>query len=1033
MNNLFYQNVRLLILTVLAIAVWGLSSFFSLPRIEDPEITPRFAVITTSFPGAAPERVETLITDKLEQSLFEVEEINNIESTSRLGFSSITVELNETINDVDPVWSRVRAKINDTIPLLPSGAATPKFEQSKPKANALIVALTWDLESAPNYAILSRWAQELDDQLRLIGGTEKVEQFGTPQEEITIEVNPKQLTNLGLTIQSLSQQILQSDAKVAAGQLRSNQSNLLLEINGELDSLDRLNRLSIQSGNSSNVVRLGDIAQIKKGILDPPRELALVNGRRAIAISAFVESEQRLDAWAAIANTTLKKFQQQLPKGVGLQILFDQSHYVEQRLNEVLMNLITGAVLVVGITLVMMGWKSSLIVGSALPLSVFMVFGSMKLLGVPLHQISVTGLIIALGLLIDNAIIVVDEVQIYLREGLTPKKAVATTVREIFSPLLASTFTSVLAFVPIATAPGGTGEFTGTIGVTVILALVSSLFLALTVIPALAGRLHYWKPTPVSGSWWQVGFSHHHLGQFYSWSLDRTFSRPLLSIALSLILPLWGFMSLANLEQQFFPPTDRGQFYLNFELPIQASLQQTQSQVTQARELMLRHPEIADVQWFIGKSAPPFYYNVIQNRENSPNYAQGLVQLQKNVKSGSLIRTLQQELDQAFPAAQIIVRQLEQGPPFDAPIELRVYGADLDRLRELGDQLRAELAKTPNVIHTRANLTETLPKLALNLDEEQLRLAGLDKTTVARQLDTNLEGIVGGSIFEGTEELPVRVRSLESERGNLGDIASSTLLSPGNSNQSGNRVVPLSAVGNVEIVPDVVTISRRNGKRVNTVQGFIPAGMLAAQVQNDFQDRLTASNFTLPSGYSWDFGGEEGERGDALSNLISTVGVLMIMMIASLVLTFSSFRLASIILVVAILSMGLGLGSLALFNYPFGFTAILGMIGLIGVAVNDSIVVLSSLNHDPKARQGDRYAARKVVIRSTRHVIATTLTTIIGFTPLLLDTSGFWPPLAITIVGGLGGATLIALYFVPSVYLLLQRSLVKDSKKSLEQ
>jgi len=162
MNNLFYQNVRLLILTVLAIAVWGLSSFFSLPRIEDPEITPRFAVITTSFPGAAPERVETLITDKLEQSLFEVEEINNIESTSRLGFSSITVELNETINDVDPVWSRVRAKINDTIPLLPSGAATPKFEQSKPKANALIVALTWDLESAPNYAILSRWAQELD-------------------------------------------------------------------------------------------------------------------------------------------------------------------------------------------------------------------------------------------------------------------------------------------------------------------------------------------------------------------------------------------------------------------------------------------------------------------------------------------------------------------------------------------------------------------------------------------------------------------------------------------------------------------------------------------------------------------------------------------------------------------------------------------------------------------------------------------------------------------------------------------------------
>lgn len=1021
MNNLFYRNVRLLILTIVAIAVWGLSSFFSLPRMEDPDITPRFAVITTNFPGASAERVETLIADKLEQSLFEVEEITNIESTSRLGFSSISVELNDTISDVDPVWSRVRDKINDTIPQLPATASVPEFEQSRAKANALIVALTWDLESAPNYAILSRWAQELDQQLGLIGGTEKVEQFGAPQEEITIEVNPKQLSNLGLTVQAVSQQILQSDAKVSAGQLRSNRSNLLFEINGELDSVVSLNRLSIKSGESSHIVRLGDIAKINKGIIDPPRELALINGKRAIAISALVESQQRLDSWAAIAHTTLKKFKQELPKGVSLQIVFDQSRYVEERLNQVLINLGTGAALVIGITLVIMGWKSSLIVGSALPLSVLMVFGSMKLLGVPLHQISVTGLILALGLLIDNAIIVVDEVQSYLQSGLAPNKAVASTVRHIFSPLLASTFTSVLAFVPIATAPGGTGEFTGTIGVTVILALISSLLLAVTVIPALAGRLHHYSPTPASAAWWQTGLSHEGLKQVYGWSLDRTFSRPLLGMALIFILPLWGFISSANLEQQFFPPTDRGQFYLNFELPIQASLVQTKSKAIQARELMLRHSEIQNVHWFIGKSAPSFYYNVVRNRENSPNYAQGIVQLRKNAKSGSLIRTLQQELDAAFPQAQIIVRQLEQGAPFDAPIELRVYGSDLDRLRELGIQLQAELVKTPNVIHTRANLTETLPKLALNLDEEQLRLAGLNKAAIAQQLDNSLEGMVGGSILEGTEELPVRVRTSRSQRGNLGEIASLPLVSPGNSNVSGNRVIPLSAVGNVEIVPDLVTISRRNGQRVNTVQGFIPAQMLPAKVLSDFQNRLAASDFKLPPGYSWDIGGEEGERGDALSNLISTVGVLLIMMIASLVLTFSSFRLAAIIMVVAILSVGLGLGSLAMFNYPFGFTAILGTIGLLGVVVNDSIVVLSSLNNDAQARQGDRRAAREVVIRSTRHVVATTLTTVIGFTPLLLDTSGFWPPLAITIVGGLMGATLIALYFVPSVYLLLQR------------
>ena len=1032
MNSLFYRNVRLLILTILAIVVWGLSSFFTLPRMEDPEMTPRFAVITTTFPGASPERVETLVTDKLEESLFEVEEINNIESVSRLGFSTIKVELKDSVKAVDLVWSRVRDKVNDAIPELPATASTPKFEKSETKANALIVALTWDLDTAPNYGILSRWAQELEDQLRLIGGTEKVEQFGSPCEEIVIEVNPERLTNLGLTTSTLSQQILESDAKVSAGLLRSGQSNLLFEIDGELDSLDRLDRLPIQSGHSSQMVRLGDIAQISKGIADPPTESALVNGRPAIAVSALVESEQRLDTWAAIAHRKLGKFQEELPKGIGLQIIFDQSSYVEARLNQVLGNLGMGAVLVIAITFLIMGWKSSVIVGAALPLSVLMVFGGMTLLGVPLHQMSVTGLIIALGLLIDNAIIVVDEVQSYLEKGLSPKAAVSTTVSHIFNPLLASTFTSVLAFVPIATAPGGTGEFTGTIGVTVILALISSLILALTIIPALAGRLHQWQPTSSSASWWEKGFSHPRLTQVYKCSLDGSFKFPLLGMALIFVLPLWGFMAFGHLQQQFFPPTDRGQFYLNFELPIQTSLEETQAQAMKARTLMLGHPEIADVQWFIGKSAPPFYYNVLQNRENAPNYGQAIIQLQPQVPSKPLIKELQGELDEAFPQAQIIVRQLEQGPPFDAPIELRLYGPELEQLRYLGDQLRRELAKTPNVIHTRSNLTESLPKLALNLHEEQLRLAGLDKTTIGRQLDANLEGIVGGSILEGSEELPVRVRTSASQRSNLADISSFTLLSQGiNPNNPGNSLVPLSAVGEVTIVPDVVTISRRNGKRTNTVQGFIPAGILPDQVLSDFRQRLEASDFSLPPGYHWDFGGEQEERGNAMSKVISTVGVLLIIMIASLVLTFRSFRLAGIILIVAILSVGLGIGSLALFNYPFGFMALLGIIGLLGVVVNDSIVVLCSLTNDPQASQGDRRATRKVVISATRHVLATTLTTVLGFTPLLLDSSGFWPPLAITIVGGLGGATLIALYFVPSAYLLLKCRFPKNCSSSI--
>ena len=1036
MPNLFYRNVRLLILTICLILVWGLTSFISLPRLEDPEQTPRNAIITTSFPGASAERVESLVTEKLEEELLEVEEIDTIESTSRLGFSTITLELKDEIVDVDLIWARVRDRLADVDPQLPSGAATPNFEKSEVKANALIVGLTWELDTPTNYAILRRWSEELRDRLRSLPGTEKVELFGTPEEEITVALSSDRLNSLGLTVADISGQIANSDAKVAAGQLRSSNNDLLFEVTGELDSLERISNIPIRFAHGGRSIRLGDIALIKKGIVEPAQELALINGKPGIAVAARVESNQLLDRWAKVAHRTLDEFAAQLGQGVSLHIIFDQSFYVEAQLNQVISNLILSAVLVVIVTFSIMGWKSSLIVGSALPLSILTVFGCMKVLGIPLHQTSVTGTIIALGLLIDNAIIVVDEVQHYLREGAPPHQAVSKTVSHIGVPLLASTLTSVLTFLPIVLASGGSGEFLGDLGKTVILALFSSLILSLTVIPALVGRMHPLQKSsvrtsrkagerrgenlsqqykkPLRESWWQVGISHPRLTQIYRWSLDLILGKPVLGIALTLILPISGFLIVPHLEQEFFPPTDRQQFHIEIELPTQTSIEKTQSLVTQARKIIRDRPEIEDVHWFMGKSAPSFYYNIIGNRENSANYAQGLVQTQAHVKSRFLIQSLQQELDRDLPQAQILVRQLEQGPPFDAPIELRLYGSDLGQLQQLGNQMRTILSQVPNVIHTKVDLSETLPKLALNINEEEARRAGIDKTTIAQQLDNSLEGSVGGSILELTEELSVRVRLDNNDRSNLIDISSLNLNS-----DHGN--IPLSAIADVQVVPDLAAIARRNGERVNTVKGYITAGVLPSQVLSDFQQRLQNNDFQLPVGYRFEFGGEADTRSTAVGNLLSSLGILLILMATVLVLTFGSFRLAATIALIAIFSIGLGFGSLWLFSYPFGFTAILGTIGLVGIVVNDSIVVLTALNQNPQAREGNRRVVREIVVRSTRHIIATTITTIVGFVPLLFDPSGFWPPLAITIICGLGGATLMALYFVPCAYLLIRR------------
>ena len=1012
--NLFYRNRQLLLLTLVLIVVWGLSAFLTLPRLEDPEIVQRFARVTTFLPGATPERVETLITEKIEDRLFELEEIESLRSTSSSGISVITIELKETIPDVDPVWAKVRSKVDDAVADLPAAASVPEYADSSTKASALIVGLTWMRDDAPNYAIMGRLAAALEDRLRAIPGTETVDVFGEPDEEIRVDIAAAELARLGLSAQALSQQIAASDAKVSAGQYRSDRSEFLLEVDSSLSSLEQIRAIPLTAGSEGQVARLGDVATVTKAVQDPPTDLALVNGHSAIALAAKVESAQRVDQWAGQARKVLDDFRRELPTGLDLHIVLDQSQYVQQRLNGVVSNLITGSLLVIGVSLLMLGWKSALLVGLALPLTTLTVFGTMKVLGVPLHQMSVTGIIIALGLLIDNAIIAVDEAQGRLRQDMPPAEAVAQTVRHLLVPLLASTLTTVLAFVPIATSPGGVGEFIGTIGLTVILALLSSLALSLTVIVALTGRLHQWNPLPQRWDWLQQGFSNAALASGYRWTLRAVLRRPWAGVGLSLILPVIGFAVFATLPQQFFPPTNRNQFQIEFELPTQAALDATQAQIQAARDLALTHPEIDNVHWFLGRSAPPFFYNVLDNRRNAQNYAQGIVQLTGTDRIRSTIQTLQREMDAAFPQAQVLVKQLEQGPPFDAPIELRVYGADLAGLRQLGDRLRAELAQVPDVVHTRATLTEALPKLALTVDEAQARRLGLDNQAIASQLNASLDGRTGGSVLDGSRDIPVRVRVPEQQQGDLGAIAALDVV-------TAQGELPLDAIASLDLVPDTASISRRDGQRINTVQGFITAGSLPSTVLAAFQQRLKDQGFELPPGYRIEYGGEADARGTAVGNLLSTVGVLMILMTATLVLSFNSFGLAALIGTVAILSVGLAALALKVFGSIFGFTAILGTLGLIGLAINDSIVVLAALREHPDARLGHPQAVEDVVFHATRHVIATTVTTIIGFVPLLLDPTGFWPPLAIAIAGGLGGATLLALYYIPSVYRLLTR------------
>ncbi len=1048
----FFRNIRLLILSIVILLLWGISAFQSLPRQEDPTLIPRVAVVTTRFPGASAERVEALVTEVLESEISELEEVKTITSTSRIGFSSVSVELQDAIKDAEPVWSRVRNQMEDANLLFPPGALPSELESTETRAYSMITALIWDQDSDPNYAILRRYGEELEIQLRTVPGTEEVEAFGVPDEEIKVEISAPDLAAVGLDAQQLAQLVSQSDAKVTAGQLRNPSETLAIEVDSELNALDQIRQIPIRSG-AGQFTRLGDVAGVTRGIREPVTDLAIVNGKPAIAFGILMASGQRIDLWAAGARQAVDAFREQLPGGVALDIVFDQSEYVSDRLSTLISNLVFGAALVVIVTFFGMGWRSSLVVGTALPLTVCAVMGLMTLIGIPIHQMSVTGLIIALGLLIDNAVVAVDEIQVELQHGVPPEQAVVDTVKYLQAPLFASTLTTVLTFLPIALLPGGAGEFVGSIAMTVILSLCASLLLSLTVIAALTGRFLGGSEADIQkvrqhpprnlvergfrilmkpGAWWNDGVSSRRLGRFYRWTLGRITAKPIFGVVLTMVLPVVGFIQVSSLENQFFPSLKRDQFQIEVEFANQTAIAHSEAAVVRARDLLLEIEQIEQVHWFVGESAPRFYYNIPSTQQNSAYYAQAMVQLTSGENISALIQAVQAQMDMALPDARVLVRQLEQGPPFNAPVELRIYGPNIEVLRELGANVRAILTTVPDVTHVRDDLTATVPKLALQVDEAQAQLAGLSNTAVAQQLEASLEGTLGGSILESTENLPVRVQIAAGDRGDLSQVAALNLQPDQSGQPQANAFRTVSALGEFELVPQRSQISRRNEQRVNTVQAFITAGVLPSQVLGDFQAAMAAQGFELPPGYTTELGGEQAESGDATGNLLAYVGLLVLVMATALVLSLSSFRSAGIVAAVGIGSVGMALFSLWFFGSVLGFMAIVGTMGLIGIAINGSIIVLSAINEDELARQGNRQAIQQVVMRATRHVLTTTITTIVGFVPLLTGGDPFWQPLAIAIAGGIGGSPFLALYFTPAAYLMLRRPAPKHEDPKMQ-
>lgn len=700
-----------------------------------------------------------------------------------------------------------------------------------------------------------------------------------------------------------------------------------------------------------------------------------------------------------------------------MEVIFNQLPYVEQRFSELLSSFLIGVVSIFVATLVFLGWRNAIITSVTLPLAGFLVLSTLMLLGIPLHQMSISGLVISMGLLIDNAIVVTDEVERKLKAGSNLTEVILETARFLAIPLCAATLTTVFSFAPIALMPGATGEFVGTIAVSTIIAVVFSLGLSLTVVPALAHMLlkrYVTKPNRVINPFRLPE-------KLFRWVLSCLVRMPRFGLALTLIIPVAFFAMATSLELQFFPPAERDQFQIQLELASNASMSETESLASEIRRVALEDPRIEQVHWFIGESAPAFYYNIVPDKSNLPNYAQALVKCRSREEAPAAIQHLQNMVLRRFPQAHCVVRPLEQGPPFSAPIEILVLGKEIQVLQRLGEEIRLVLSKTPLITHTRSEMQESVPKIVLNIDDQAAYLAGYDPSSIAQTLNDTLNGSTGGSIQEGTEEIPIRVRLSQDKRRDLNEVVSLHLKEQIGSAKLAHQGIPVSAITQTQLAQFSGGILRKNGQRCNEIHAFISAGALPSTVLKDFRARLAESGFQLPDGYSIRFEGAAGEQETALGNLLTYAVLCGTALFTTLVLSINSFRLAILLVLAAFLSVSFSMASLYLAGLPLGFMAIVGIVGMLGVVANDSLIVLASIQADESARRGSTSRIVDVVTDNARHVILTTVSTLAGFLPLYLAGGAFWPPVAICVSFGVLGASYLALFFIPCGYLVLNR------------
>ncbi len=1009
--------------TVLAIiALAGIGTYLTMPRAEDPGFIVRTAEVQTYFPGASPERVELLVTDKLEKVIQQMPELRVVRSESSTGFSVIYAEINKDLKNMRPVWDKLRRKVADARSQLPETIVGPIVNDEYGDVFGIQYTLTGD-GFEPRQ--LREVAKQMRNQLLLLPDVAKVELYGLQEERIYVEYDNARLSNFGLSPVQLGLLLEAQNIILPGGDINLEYEKIVLEPSGNFTTLEDIRRAIITLPGSDAIVRLEDLVTIERGYAEPMVAMH-ANGEPALGIAISLREGGSILELGRQVSETFDRARQIYPIGIEFEKLLDQDRIVDTKIQSFVGNLYQAIGIVAGVMLIFLGLRTGLIVSSLIPMTMVMTLFVMSLFDIGLDQMSLASLIIALGMLVDNAIVMSESVLVQMERGKSVKDAAIDSAKELKIPLLTSSLTTAAAFLPIALAESETGEYTATLFYVVTITLLSSWVMALTLIPMLCVAFLKVKKKAETD---EGGEFDSRMYSVYRTLLTGFLKRPLISlggVVAVFFVSLQGFNYIPSI---FFPPNDRPTFTVELETPIGSPIYRTKD-VVEGVERYLREEQLAQngergvLNWgaYIGSGAPKF--NLSYNpKAPQKNYAIIVANAtDTDVVTERLVPGIEQFITNNYPDVKPTIKPLPLGDEAWPPVSVRISGGDTDELFRIADDIKAKLREVRGTKQITDDWGPRSKKVIFDIDEARARMAGVSNQDIAISMQTYLTGLQTTTFRERDELIQVMLRSKRQQRqdytriGNLGVYSQLT----GDS-------VPLSQVAEPRMVWEAAKIKRRDRQRTVAVESLLEPGVTPFEINNALQPWLEEQAESWPFGYSWEFGGEWETSGIAQESIAAKLPIGALIIVLLLIGQFNSFRRGGIILMTIPLALiGVVLGLLVT-GQAFGFMSMLGVISLAGIVINNAIVLIDrfKIEIEENGLPPNR-AIIEACQQRLRPILLTTLTTVGGMIPLWLGGGPLWESMAVTIIFGIIFATALTLGVVPLLYSLFFRVSFKN-------